>query len=98
METIEPIHLASTISSLEALQKRCNFLEMGLTAKLTKIEAARNENGVKVTEVSFEAHDGSRDELGILKFEKHSDDREDAAVVKGDAFINTVRTDVLIFR
>lgn len=79
----------STMSSISALELSCNTFEKRRRAKLTALEAARDTDGVKVTEGTFEEFTGDPNELGKAKISSGGSQ---------SAWILTVRTSVSISR
>jgi hypothetical protein len=79
----------STMSSVQALEDRCNFDELNLPGRLQSLRAD-NSTGVKFTVAEYEQLDDV-DGVGNLDLNK-------SPGAKDSAFIMTVETDVSITR
>ena len=85
--------------TLDDLEITCNTDEDDIGGQLQSLEAAQNSNGAKVTEAIFDKEkDTNLGQLTIKKASDVSDAEEEKAAFKGDAFILSVRTKVLVFR
>lgn len=103
-----PRKYPKSMSSLTALEIRCEEDEAGLTAKLVSLQLARDEKGDDVTAAHYETADGLN--LGHLIFEEFSthvdvnsriaihETRQEPFVCRGRAFIAGAAKNVVVFR
>jgi hypothetical protein len=80
----------STMSSVQALENRCNFDELNLPGKLQSMEAVLDTAGVKVTEAIYELMD-EPDGLGNLQIEKDDDGDSSAWILTVDTKLSISR-------
>jgi len=81
------------MSSIQALETRCNTDELNLSAKLQSLDAVKNTNGVKVTEATYDSDIDDFTGLGELTITDGA-----GGGTAGDAYILTVRTKVSFSR
>lgn len=83
--------------TLKQLTDRCNQDENNLTAMLTSLKVAKNRNGTDITKGAYEEQDDFEG-LGNLTIEEFSSAKEGSAEFSGQAFVDSVRKKVLVFR
>lgn len=103
-----PRKYPKTMSSVRALQLRCEADEAGLTAALISLQLARDEDDEDVTAGHYEFADGLN--LGHLIFEEFATEvdlnsliaihqtRKEPLVCTGRAFINSAPKNIVVFR
>lgn len=94
-ETRTLFYKSGDMNSLKTLENTCNTDELDMERKLQSLDTVLN-NGEKATEAVYKRTD--KKNLGKLKIEKFSKEKEAAALFKGKAFIKTQSVDVLVFR
>jgi hypothetical protein len=96
-----------TMSSVQALENRCETDESGLTARITSLQLA-TDDGEKVTGATYTPDEET--ELGELSIEEYKTDvdisslkaihqtKGDEFLFKGEAYVKTNPIKVLVFR
>jgi hypothetical protein len=88
-------YTSGDVNSLNLLETTCNTDELTFKRKLQSLDTV-SVDGKKATEAVYKR--GDRVNLGKLKIEKFTKERESSALFKGKAFILTQPVDVLVFR
>jgi hypothetical protein len=90
----QTLYYPGDMDSLTTLQTTCNNDELNF-GKLQSLDTVL-DSGKKVTEAVYKKTD--KDKLGQLTIEEFSQERKDAALFQGKAYILTQPVDVLVFR
>ena len=86
---------SADMNSLGTLETTCNTDELNMERELKSLDTVLVD-GKKATEAVYKASDAEN--LGQLRIEKFSEDKENDAEFRGKAFILTQPVDVLVFR
>ena len=94
-ERIHTVGFASSMSSIEALERTCNTTEINLNSKLKSLDTVQKPNGQKITEAVF-IEQPLPSGLGQLTIRRTTPN--DNATFTGRAFILTQPVAVSVFR
>ena len=104
-----PRFYTGTMSSINGLEITCEKDEADLTAKLTSLSLAQDEDGKKITAASYDDDVGGM-KLAELIFEEYTTEndalsriaihktKKEPLVCKGRSFINSQAVNVIVFR
>ena len=102
-------YLATAIDSLGTLEGQCNSDEANLTAKITALELATQQDGAKLTKGTYEEVDASTNNgpLSLVEYQTDVDQQAQKAIhatqgeeflFAGKAFVGNDAVNVLVFR